>query len=50
MARAVKLFAIFAIVTVVLHYIGPAARLLIGGMPEVLRMLAALGVAVEVPF
>ena len=50
MARAITLLFVFAIVTVVLYYIGPAIRLLLSGTPELLRVLAALGIAVQVPF
>lgn len=50
MARAVTLIFIFAIATVVLHYIGPAIRLLVSESPDVLRALAAWGTAVQIPF
>lgn len=50
MVRAIRLLTAFAIVTIVLHYIGPATRFVLTRTPEVLRVLAAFGAAVEVPF
>jgi hypothetical protein len=50
MARAIRLLVIFGVLTLILHYIGPAINLVLKVTPSVLQTLAAFGGAVEVPF